>query len=355
MIQVCSRCGTRWNVRDRQRVWCPRCNGTLLAPDAAAPASAEQRWSPQRAAQPQPKGATRLPPGYRWIAVRPGSGPPPRRARTPLGPTPRYATIPRWGLQDHLPPVAPAAVEPERHGPSPRWIRFTLLLTMALFASAAVMHLIRYALMLVNRTYLLNRILADAVVFTTIAASALAMLALLALAIVLANWLRARRARAFERVGIPDTRSAFELYAGCLVPIVNLFFAPVYVIELAAVEGRQRDLRKPVIAWWCAWVVSFVVSSWAVGTTIAALVTGDIQRIADNTLITAVGYLVALIALRLLDKVVLAFERRPVEKAVTRWVIVRDDSAAPADAPAPESPDAGSAVQVESQQRDPAA
>jgi len=32
MIQVCSQCGTRWNVRDRRRVWCPRCNGTLLAP-----------------------------------------------------------------------------------------------------------------------------------------------------------------------------------------------------------------------------------------------------------------------------------------------------------------------------------
>ena len=32
VIQVCSQCGTRWNVRDRQRTWCPRCHGTLLAP-----------------------------------------------------------------------------------------------------------------------------------------------------------------------------------------------------------------------------------------------------------------------------------------------------------------------------------
>ena len=36
MIQVCSQCGTRWNVRDRQRVWCPRCRGTLLAPKPEA-------------------------------------------------------------------------------------------------------------------------------------------------------------------------------------------------------------------------------------------------------------------------------------------------------------------------------
>ncbi|MXI82092.1 hypothetical protein GR254_24705 [Mycobacterium tuberculosis] len=32
MIQVCSQCGTGWNVRERQRVWCPRCRGMLLAP-----------------------------------------------------------------------------------------------------------------------------------------------------------------------------------------------------------------------------------------------------------------------------------------------------------------------------------
>ncbi|MGB9304116.1 MAG: hypothetical protein WCB92_10690, partial [Mycobacterium sp.] len=32
MIQVCSQCGTRWNVRDRQRQWCPRCRGALMAP-----------------------------------------------------------------------------------------------------------------------------------------------------------------------------------------------------------------------------------------------------------------------------------------------------------------------------------
>ena len=38
----------------------------------------------------------RLPPGYRWIAVRPGAPPPPRRGRRSLGPTPRYAVIPRW-------------------------------------------------------------------------------------------------------------------------------------------------------------------------------------------------------------------------------------------------------------------
>ncbi|MGH3530440.1 MAG: DUF4328 domain-containing protein, partial [Mycobacterium sp.] len=101
MIQVCSQCGTRWNVRDRQRVWCPRCRGTLLAPSTEV-THADPRWSPRSAAQSavRPRTPPRLPPGYRWIAVRPGAPPPARRRRPPLGPTPRYTAIPRWGLVD---------------------------------------------------------------------------------------------------------------------------------------------------------------------------------------------------------------------------------------------------------------
>ncbi|MGB3284003.1 MAG: DUF4328 domain-containing protein, partial [Mycolicibacter algericus] len=44
MIQVCSRCDTRWNVRDRRRAWCPRCNGALWAPLTPAQ-EAELQWA----------------------------------------------------------------------------------------------------------------------------------------------------------------------------------------------------------------------------------------------------------------------------------------------------------------------
>ena len=96
MIQVCSRCGTRWNVRDRQRVWCPRCNGTLLAPSrrvTARRSGARVRPHPPcaRAVRRRQTGPPRLPPGYRWIAVRPGAAPPPAAGDANLGPTPRYA------------------------------------------------------------------------------------------------------------------------------------------------------------------------------------------------------------------------------------------------------------------------
>ena len=81
MIQVCSRCGTRWNVRDRQRVWCPRCNGTLLAPSAPRTAVGVERPSDRAGGAPERgRNARRgCPPGYRWIAVRPGAAAAARR------------------------------------------------------------------------------------------------------------------------------------------------------------------------------------------------------------------------------------------------------------------------------------
>ncbi|MFZ1179582.1 MAG: hypothetical protein WAO15_25690, partial [Mycobacterium sp.] len=57
MIQVCSQCGTRWNVRERRREWCPRCRGALMAPLGDAP-TADPRWSTHGAPSPaRPRGA----------------------------------------------------------------------------------------------------------------------------------------------------------------------------------------------------------------------------------------------------------------------------------------------------------
>src|SRR3954471_6184959 len=162
MIQVCSACGTRWNVRDRRRVWCPRCNGTLLAPSGAPPAG---EWSgrPGLGAPPAgtppgtpPPGRGRLPAGYRWIAVRPGAAPPPRRRSRPLGPTPRYAAIPRWGLVDQFEALELQGAAAPRSGPSVATVRATLLGTMVVLGAAALVHVVRYALLIVNRSVLLN-------------------------------------------------------------------------------------------------------------------------------------------------------------------------------------------------------
>ncbi|HYP91957.1 MAG TPA: DUF4328 domain-containing protein [Mycobacterium sp.] len=348
MIQVCSQCGTRWNVRDRRRVWCPRCRGTLLAPSEPAPGA---EWSARPTAPALGPGAGRTPPlpaGYRWIAVRPGAAPPPHRRKRPLGPTPRYAVIPRWGLVDYFetPELQTAAL---RSGPSAAAVRATLIATMVVLGVAALVHVVRYALLIVNRSVLLNKVVAFTATWLGVLVSVIVLFMVVASAVVLTNWLIARRAAAFAHHRREDPRSVWALRAGCLVPLVNLAWAPVFVIELADVEERLKWLRRPIVVWWIVWIFSTAVSVFSIATSF----TQDSQGIADNTVTTIVAYLLALAALLLALKVFLGFERRPVERQVKRWVIVRDEVS-----PTPEKqPEPGPvpAAAVESKGQNPAA
>ena len=340
MIQVCSACGTRWNVRDRRRVWCPRCNGTLLAPSAPAP---DPEWSARPSASPLRPSAghtpPRLPPGYRWVAVRPGMAPPPRRGRRPLGPTPRYAVIPRWGLSDGF-EIAEQQQAPPRVGPSIGAVQATLIATMVALGIAALVHVVRYVLLIVNRSVLLNPWVAGAATWLGVAVSVIAMFMVVASAVVLTNWLIARRAAAFAYRGHQEPRSLWELRIGCLVPLFNLAWAPVYVIELAAIEDRLTWLRRPIVVWWLVWVAGTALSVFSIATSF----TQDAQGIANNTVTTIVAYLMGLAALLLAMKVFRGFERQPVERPTRRWVMV----AAEVTEPEPAAP-------VESEGQNPAA
>lgn len=344
MIQVCAQCGTRWNVRDRQRVWCPRCRGTLLAPGVSGtPGTAPPNGRPTAG---RPGSA---PAGYRWIAVRPGAPPAPRRKRAPLGPTPRYAYIPRWGLYDRFDDAsAPGQVTAERSAPSPTAVRRMLVITMALLGAAGVLHVIRYGLLLINRTVLLDPIVATLGTWLPVAASVAAFFAVVATAVVLTNWLIARRAAAYAHLGSPDPRSARELWAGCLIPFVNLVLAPVFVIELARAE-RRTGLR--IVSWWITWFFSCALSVASIVTTVLTIFYDGAQRIADNTVITTIAYLVALAALLLVLQVFEGFERQPVDRPSRRWVMVAVGPP-PADRAGAV---AESGVPVEAEDRNPAA
>ncbi|MGW0162746.1 DUF4328 domain-containing protein [Mycobacterium sp. NPDC003323] len=346
MIQVCAQCGTRWNVRDRQRVWCPRCRGTLMAPDAAAPqAAASSVPGPGGPWNARP-AAGKLPSGYRWIAVRPGSPPPARRRRGPLGPTPRYATIPRWGLHEEFADPGTAEAGTDRRAPSQATVRRTVIATMIVLGVAAVLHVLRYALMLYNRGTLLNPIVAGIATWLPVAASALAFFGVLASALVLTNWLIARRAAAFAHAGSPDPRARRRLWVGCMIPPVNLVLAPVYVVELARVEKRSG---LPIVSWWIAWFFSYLLSTASIVTTILTVFYTDAQRIADNTVITTIAYLMALATLVLVWQVYQGFERTPVDRPAHRWVMVTAGGSQPAERAADSAPP------VEAEDRNPAA
>lgn len=354
MIQVCSQCGTRWNVRDKQRSWCPRCNGTLLAPAASGPnppAGAPTGWN----AGPRP--ASRLPPGYRWIAVRPGPPPPPRRPRRPLGPTPRYLAIPRWGLRDQVDQDSGPERE-RRQAPPVDLVRSAFLVSAVALGVAALVHVLRYLLLVINRNTLLNWVVADAAALLSVLASLAAAAAVMTTAFLLTRWLIARRAAAFDHAGLPEARSRRALWAGtllppfaamalaiifavvaattehlaswalmaaclafCCLPLLGSVWALVYVIELAKTEGHYSQLRPVIWSWWLMWLVSTLTSVFASITSGAP----DAQGIANNTVAMIVAYLVALAATLTTVKLYESFERKPVERPAHRWVVVGDD------------------------------
>ncbi len=323
MIQVCSQCGTRWNVRERRRDWCPRCRGALMAPlpDMSV---ADPRWNAPAGQAAAPAGpgwqrsAPRLPPDFRWIAVRPGAAPPPRRGRRSLGPTPRYAVIPRWGLADRVDQSPAAADKPSQTGPSAPVVRTTLFLTVLVLCMAALGYVARYALLVFNRNTLLNSIVAIAADWIGVLASVGAIAAVITSGVMLIRWLIARRAAVFAHHGLPESRSVRALWAGCVVPLANLLWAPVYVIELATVEEHYARLRRPILEWWIAWVFSYLVSIFAIFTSFAT----DAQGIANNTVLMVFAYLLAAVTVAAVARVFEGFERKPVQRPAHRWVVV---------------------------------
>ena len=147
------------------------------------------------------------------------------------------------------------------------------------------------------------------------------MLAIVGTAIVLTEWLIARRAAAFGQLSSPDPRRAWALRAGCLVPLVNWVWAPTYVVELATVEGRYRWVRPLLWAWALLFVLSTVVSVFATATRFA----DDTQGIANNTVSFIVAYLMAMAATVAAARLVFAFERTPIERPSHRWVVVAEE------------------------------
>jgi len=215
---------------------------------------------------------------------------------------------------------------PPRQGPSPWSVRATLITTVVVLGVAALLHLVRYLLLIVNRSVLLNGIVAAGATWLGVLASVAALFSIVGCAYVLTGWLIARRAAAFEQRHQPEPRPVWALRVGCLVPIVNLAWAPVFVMELALAEDRLVRLRRPIATWWGLFVASTAVSVFATATSF----TSAAQGIADNTVSFIVAYLFAMATVVAAAQLVFAFERAPVERPAHRWVVVaREPEKAP--------------------------
>jgi hypothetical protein len=233
--------------------------------------------------------------------------------------------MPRWGLADRVDQAPATAEAAARTGPSAAAVRTTLFVSVLVLGIAAVVYVVRYVLLVINRNTLLNSVVADAADWLGVLASLAAIAALITCVVVLIRWLIARRAAAFSQHGMPEQRSVRALWAGCLVPLVNLLWAPVYVIELAIVEDHFARLRRPILVWWFVWVLSNAVSIFAIVTSRAT----DAQGIANNTVVMVFAYLFAAVTVAAVARVFEGFERKPVERPAHRWVVAGPDQPAP--------------------------
>ena len=249
-------------------------------------------------------------------------------------------------------PIPQAAPPPA--GPSTARVAAALRITAIVLAVAAAAHALRYVLLIINRTILLHPVIAGIGVWFGVLASFAALVAVVWCAVVATRWLIARRAAAYGHRRLEDPRPAWMLWAGCLVPVANLLWAPVFVIETAGFEGIYSRLRRPINIWWILWVLSTLLSAFAIATSFAT----DAQGIADNTVRTTLSYLLALATVVALTRVYEGFVRKPVDRSAHRWVVVPTEPApGPATASAPESEftEAEPDVAVETRDREPAA
>ncbi|RJO77063.1 DUF4328 domain-containing protein [Nocardia panacis] len=301
VVQPCARCGARWAVQGAPQHWCPRCRGVLLSP-APIDAPPERR-------------------NYRWVARRPD-----QRARRPgsggarATGTPSYAEMPRWGLRD-TPPAAAAA----RRLPLARFeVRSSGLLVAAAvaFGVAALAELLRYSILLHNRTRLIDPLVLALSDYFVIAAAAVALVGGLFAALGALGWLIAMRERAFGARGGRDPRPVWALALGCLVPVVNLVWPGVFLIETLGPRPEPHALRA-VRIWWAGWVggalLAAVAALWHLADSLQAKADGVLA--AMYTDLAAAGMAVlTLWVMRLME----GRDLRGRERIAHRWVVAVD-------------------------------
>jgi Domain of unknown function (DUF4328) len=268
--------------------------------------------------------------------------------------------IPRWGLQDRVAPDSAGRGTTVREAPSPARVHAALFATVLTLGVAALVHLLRYLLLIINRNTLLNWLVADGAALLSVLASLAAIAAVIAYALLLTRWLIARRAAAFAHLGRPETRTPWALRLGCLLPpsaamalaitfavilvafghtpswalmagcmllcclpLLGALWPLVYIIELAKTEDTYPRLRGLIFRWWLLWMLSSVTSVFASLTSGAQ----DAQGIANNTVAMIVAYLLAVAAALATSRVFEGFERKPVQRPAHRWVMVPEDGA----------------------------
>lgn len=275
--QFCHRCAAAHPVLGRPMQWCPRCGGVLSAPTTQRPVT------------------------LRWVAKPPPRESAPPLAKRELGLTPRYSSLPRWGLPRGpwapitvpTPPTAAERMKAHAHSARPVLLAATTVLVLA-----ALAELWRYFVLLRSRTELLPArtvAISDSMV---LAAGVLAPVVVVIAVIICTLWLIRARAAAATRLERRDPRSPRSVVVAVVVPVWNLVMPGVLLTELEraidtelerAISTTTSPLSRLLRAWWVSWVVSVLL---AAGVWLLRL-RHTVQAQADGVLLAALSDLVA--------------------------------------------------------------
>ncbi|GAB16831.1 hypothetical protein GOEFS_015_00280 [Gordonia effusa NBRC 100432] len=194
----------------------------------------------------------------RWTAQRPPHARPGPRPTTPggpgRGPIPRYAYIPRWGLPN-LDPEWQSSDQDARARVT-RMLTQALTLASVVFVLTALIHLVRYVLVSINRTALVPSWADRMTVLLVDFAGICAVLVVAFAAVATAQWLICLRADVYQEIGRVDPRPQWLIWPLVVVPIVNLVGPAWLLFEVADIgvdattfARRRRRMARILVAW----------------------------------------------------------------------------------------------------------
>ncbi|MBD0862991.1 DUF4328 domain-containing protein [Gordonia sp. zg691] len=348
MIDLCPRCRIQAPHRPG-RDHCPRCGGPLSVVDDAARAMAarsapapqpvhesqrgRQAYAPgppERAAAPSPRGYLYRSRNVRWVARRPPEAIPARRGPSGLrGPRliPRYMYIPTWGLRDE--PVE-ADTAHERLDAARARLVFALVVAGAALAASAVVHLLRYILLVVNRDTPLPEFLIAASDWSTIFVGIVAFLGFVMATLAFMRWVLELRADTYSAAQLLDPRRPTWVAALAGLPLINLVGAPLVLQEVAVLRvGQDPSLDARVVArrlrkLWVAWLVVNVAALLAIVARFIAWRSESLQTGANALAMVIISAAVsAAFALWMSRRVATVFDAAAAAPVPTRrWVAV---------------------------------
>ena len=131
-----------------------------------------------------------------------------------------------------------------RQAPPADRVRTSFFVSAVALGAAALVHLLRYLLLVINRNTLLNWLVADAAALLSVLASLAAIAAAMTTAFLLTRWLIARRAAAFEHAGRPESRTRRALWTGTLLPPSAAMALAITFAVVAATTERSAGSRS---------------------------------------------------------------------------------------------------------------